>query len=300
MVKLKCHDRFVLITEDRSISFLFKEGAIQPFAVVKSGDSKELGREYANHKIAFNLFPESVPQLYYYDNKGETASLCIEYVNEMTMSNVVATSWFRKKRRFIKEAQSLLALLVIMMEKYTHEFKIKENMRQQYDHNTILNIIGAHFDSKAIISNLRRCFDKMIDARIPLIMQHGDFCVNNILYANHTRKMVIDWEDSRDDHLPLLDFNMLLISFESLYPQLFPRAGNDFFQEMDMHDAILSTQNKIITLLGINNFDFQCLSLLSTAYLCAQNLKKERLKTASKVFNHLERQVRDLQLEKKF
>lgn len=289
------HDRFVLITGNRTISFLFKEGAAQPFAVVKSGNPIELGREYENHKRAFNLFPEWVPQIYYYKNEGETASLCVEYVQERFMSNVIAASWFNKKRSFIKEAQSLLSLLVEMMRKYIYEYKIKDDTGQQYECNDILDIIDTYFHSKAVLSNLRKCFDKMTEVRIPFIMQHGDFCVRNILYASRNRKVVIDWEDSRNDHLPLLDFNMLLISLNGLYSRLFQHKNDSFFREKSIQFTVYVTQKRLMDILGLEDINFRLISIGSTAYLCANNLKKKRNQTATEIFNYLKLQTNGLE-----
>ena len=292
MVKIKNHDRFVLITNEHSISFLFKQGANRPFALVKSGSREEIEREYINHNRAFSLFPNRVPRIYNYEEEAGAASFRIEYIQERTMGNVIASSWFKKKRRFVKETRDIFSLLVELMEKWGHEFETQEDIIQQNDLDPVLSVIGSYFVSKEILPDLRRCFNEIIGVKTPLIMQHGDFCVRNILYADQNRKMVIDWEDSKENHLPLVDFNMLLISLNKLYVQLFGCKDGDFSQEAEIKEYLLSTQKKLMNLLGLNEEDFNRISLLSTAFLCAQNLKKGRNKTASDIFRYLERKVR--------
>ena len=98
MVKIKNHDRFVLITNEHTVSFLFKEGANRPFAVVKSGGREEIEREYINHNRAFSLFPDRVPRMYNYEKEDGAASFWIEHVQERTMGNVIASSWFKKRK----------------------------------------------------------------------------------------------------------------------------------------------------------------------------------------------------------
>ena len=292
MVKIKNHDRFVLITNEHTVSFLFKEGANRPFAVVKSGGREEIEREYINHNRAFSLFPDRVPRIHNYEKEDGAASFWIEYVQERTMGNLIASSWFKKKRRFVKETRDIFSLLVELMEKCVHQFETREDIIQQDDLDSILSVIGSYFVSKEILPDLRRCFNEIIGVKTPLIMQHGDFCVRNILYADQNRKMIIDWEDSKENHFPLVDFNMLLISLNKLHARLFKCKNDDFFQEAKIKESLLSTKRKLMNLLDLNEDDFTRISLLSTAFLCAQNLKKGRNKTASDIFRYLERKVR--------
>ncbi len=56
-------DRFVLMTEDREIAFLFRSGETTPFAVCKRGDPEALAAERRNHERALQLLGDSVPAL---------------------------------------------------------------------------------------------------------------------------------------------------------------------------------------------------------------------------------------------
>ena len=243
------------------------------------------------HKRAYNLFPEYVPDILFYEQSGEMASFCIEYVRETNMTNVVASTWVRKKQRFIKEIEKLFSLLLLLNEGYIQK---TSKFGEEVDHKeleTILNAIALRFGARKEFSRLKDILDKMKGIKITRLMQHGDFCNRNILYADKTRKVVIDWEESKENHFPLLDFNMLLISVIEVYREIFNKTDKDFFKEEDLQKIVFKMRRKFIERLKINGSYYNEISLLSTAFLCAQNIEKERFKTADKIFIHLAREL---------
>ena len=289
--KIIGQDRFVLITKDRNISFLFDDDHPLPYAVLKYGKASDIKKEYLKHKKAYEFFPRHVPCILFYERQDKMAFFCIEYVPETHMSNVIASTWIWKKQRFIKEIEELFSLLLLLTKRYIQKTAKCGKKVDPKELETIFNVIALRFESRKEFIWFKDILSKIERINIPRIMQHGDFCNRNILYACKTRKVVIDWEDSKENHFPLVDFNMLLISVIEVYRELFNKTDEDFFNEMELRKIVFKMRRKLIEELKINELYHNEISLLSTAFLCAQNIKKERFKTADKIFFYLAKEL---------
>jgi len=270
---------------------LFDDDHPLPYAVLKYGKASDISKECCMHKRAYKLFPEYVPNILFYEQSGEMASFCIEYVRETNMTNVLSSTWIRKKQKFIKEIEKLFYLLLLLNEGYIQK---TSKFGEEVDHKeleTILNAIALRFGPRKEFAWLKDILGKMEGIKITRIMQHGDFCSRNILYADKTQKKVIDWEDSKENHFPLVDFNMLLISVIEVYRRLFNKTDEDFFAEKELQKIVFKMRRELIEKLKINELYHNEISLLSTAFLCAQNIEKKRFKTSDKIFIHLAREL---------
>lgn len=283
-------NQFFLVSKAQTISFLFHEGHDRPYAVLKRGRMEDLDKEYQSHREAYSLFPEHVPAILFYEHDGEMASLCMEYVHESHMTDVVASGWFRRKEKFVEETEHMFAFLLLLIETYVRESFGQRQAVDQTELDSIVKTVATRFGSRGEFGQIRGYIYNAIGIKFPRIMQHGDFCGRNVLYAGKTRKVVIDWEDSKKDHLPFLDFNMLLISIMLLYRELFKKTDEDFFRDEALQRIICDTKRFLIKKLGICESDCRYISLLSTLFLCAQNIKKDRSKTADQIFGFLIRQ----------
>ena len=284
-------ENFYLITDSRRIVFIFKKGEKEPRAVRKYGKRAEIENEFINHQKAYHLFPTKIPPIYFFRLEGEMGDLCMEYVNESHLNNIVASVWTGKKKRFLKEMQeTFLFLMEILKTLPIHEGKVEDSYSYQ-----IAKWAMDHDIQKVNQMQERRRVEEIMKEvsgiRLPLCMQHRDFCLRNILYSGMQGKMIIDWEDSKEDDLPMVDFNMLLISMISVYKEMFHEAGDHFFANKDLMKIVHKMREQVKQYLGLEEGPFEKISVLSTFSLCSQNIRKGRFKTAEEIFTYLIREL---------
>lgn len=284
-------ENFYLITDNRRIVFIFKKGEREPRAVRKYGKRAEIENEFINHQKAYHLFPTKIPPIYFFRLEGEMGDLCMQYVNESHLNNIVASVWTGKKKRFLKEMQeTFLFLMEILKTLPFHEGKVEDSYSYQIAKWAMDNDMQKVNQMKGT-RRVREIMKEVSGIRLPLCMQHRDFCLRNILYSGIQGKMIIDWEDSKERELPVVDFNMLLVSIIQAYKELFRREKDDFFNENNIAGMVEKTREEIRQYLGFEKGIFDKISILATFSLWLQNLKKERFRIAEEIFSFLNKEV---------
>lgn len=284
-------ENFCLITNSRRIVFIFRKGEREPRAVKKYGKRAEIENEFINHQKAYRLFPTKIPPIYFLRSKGEMGDLCMEYVNESHLNNIVASVWTGKKIRFLKEIrETFLFLMEILKSLPIQEGKVEDSYSYQIAKRAIDNDMQKVNQMKEK-KRVKEIMKEVSGIQLPLCMQHRDFCLRNILYSGMQGKMIIDWEDSREGDLPMVDFNMLLISIIQAYEELFRRERDEFFNENNIMEMVEEKREEIRQYLGLGKEIFEKISILATFSLWSQNLKKERFKTAEEIFSFLNKEL---------
>lgn len=284
-------ENFFLITDSRRIVFIFRKGEREPRAVRKYGKRAEIENEFINHQKAYHLFPTKIPPIYFFRLEGEMGDLCMEYVNESHLNNIVASVWTGKKKRFLKEMRgTFLFLMEILKTLPIHEGKVEDSYSYQIAKWAMDNDIQKVNQMKET-RRVEEIMKEVSGIRLPLCMQHRDFCLRNILYSGMQGKMIIDWEDSKERELPMVDFNMLLVSIIQAYEELFRREKDEFFNENNITEMVEETREEIRQYLGLEKGIFDKISILATFSLWSQNLKKERFKTAEEIFSFLNKEL---------
>jgi hypothetical protein len=283
-------NRFVLFTKERRISFLFQDKGLYPFAVKKSGHRADIGTEYQNHVRAKELLGNKVPDIWGFETSEETAFFYLEYVPEIFLSNVVAHSFFNKKKLFVKEVLSMLDFYLSVFTCFLYKNNPVSAVDNTLDVGKLFSEISAGFTGRKS-QTLSHAFALAEKSCKPMMLQHGDFCIRNILYGGNQRKVLIDWEDMNSSTLPLVDYMMLFISIQALFEQLFHDDPAQLFQMDEIKAKVDEIKNKIISMLDLDRASFHKLAFLSTALLCRQNLSKDRQATAQLIFNEMEKQA---------
>jgi len=284
-------ENFFLITDSRRIVFIFRKGDREPRAVRKYGKRAEIENEFINHQKAYHLFPTKIPPIYFFRLEGEMGDLCMEYVNESHLNNIVASVWTGKKKKFLKEMrETFLFLMEILKTLPIHEGKVEDSYSYQIAKWAMDNDIQKVNQMKET-RRVEEIMKEVSGIRLPLCMQHRDFCLRNILYSGMQGKMIIDWEDSKEGELPMVDFNMLLVSIIQAYEELFRREKEEFFNENNITEMVEETREEIRQYLGLEKGIFDKISILATFSLWSQNLKKERFKTAEEIFSFLKKEL---------
>ena len=284
-------ENFFLITDSRRIVFIFRKGEREPRAVRKYGKRAEIENEFINHQKAYHLFPTKIPPIYFFRLEGEMGDLCMEYVNESHLNNIVASVWTGKKKRFLKEMrETFLFLMEILKTLPIHEGKVEDSYSYQIAKWAMDNDIQKVNQMKET-RRVEEIMKEVSGIRLPLCMQHRDFCLRNILYSGMQGKMIIDWEDSKEGELPMVDFNMLLVSIIQAYEELFRREKDEFFNENNITEMVEETREEIRQYLGLEKGIFDKISILATFSLWSQNLKKERFKIAEEIFSFLNKEL---------
>lgn len=284
-------ENFFLITDSRRIVFIFRKGEREPRAVRKYGKRADIENEFINHQKAYHLFSTKIPQIYFFRSEGEMGDLCMEYVNESHLNNIVASVWTGKKKRFLKEMrETFLFLMEILKTLPIHEGKVEDSYSYQIAKWAMDNDIQKVNQMKET-RRVEAIMKEVSGIRLPLCMQHRDFCLRNILYSGMQGKMIIDWEDSKEGELPMVDFNMLLVSIIQAYEELFRREKDEFFNENNITEMVEETREEIRQYLGLEKGIFDKISILATFSLWSQNLKKERFKIAEEIFSFLKKEL---------
>ncbi len=290
MAEFDIFNRFVLFTKGRRISFLFQDKGLYPFAVKKSGQKADISTEYQNHGKAKVLLGNKVPDIWGFETCEETAFFYLEYVPEIFLSNVVAHSFFNQKKVFVKEVLSILDFYLGVFTCFLNQRGPVSAVANTLDIGKLFSEISAGFADRNI-ETLTHAFALAEKSGKPMMLQHGDFCIRNILYGNNQRKVLIDWEDMNSSTLPLMDYMMLFISIQALFEQLFNDDPGQLFRMSEIKTKADEIKTKIMSMLCLDRASFHRLAFLSTALLCRQNLSKDRQTTAQLIFTEMEKQA---------
>lgn len=281
-------DRFVLLTGNREIAFLFHAGDTKPWAVCKSGDIAELESERHNHEHAQRILGQHVPALLEMTRTGQMASITLEYVCERFLGNVVAASLFGKRQVFIREALKHLDFCCEIYRLLAANDHVEHAPVTQAEVNGLLAGIDELVRDSANGGLLAKALGKTIGMLIPRLTQHGDFCARNVLIADGERgRVLIDWEDMGERRWPLTDFVLLRLSLKEVYARLFNRSQEEMTNLPEIAQGLTEVTAGLARMLSMNQQHFIAAQFLSLACLCRQNLRKGRKKTASAVFMEL-------------
>lgn len=287
----RLEDRFFLKTRERKIIFLFKNGGNRPRAVIKCGKTSQIEREYINQKNALTLFPMNVPEIYFMKSDGNVSNLCMEYVKDWHLNSIVSSAWIGRKKKYLGELKEIFRFLLDILKLIPARKEKVSNVYPWSEIETMMKNVCGHFGRKAEIDDLGKMLEGVDQVESPLVMQHRDFCVGNVLYGDKGRKVIIDWEDSREKDLVMVDFNMLLISVMKTYEETFKETSEHFFRDREIVDNVNKVRGEIRGYFGLEKSCFRKISLLSTLSLCSQNLRKQRFKTADEIFSFLIREA---------
>lgn len=281
-------DRFVLLTGGRQIAFLFRNGESMPWAVCKSGSSEELLLEYQNHRRAMDILDYRVPAMLELPEKKTETTICMEYIRERFLSNVVAAAIFSKRQVFVREALGHLEFCREVYRLLVAKTSVEHIVVTESEIDGLLQGIDDLLKDSPDASIFRQAFARMIGITVPRLIQHGDFCARNVLIADGDRgRVLIDWEDMQELRWPLVDFVLLRLSLKEVYASLFGGSLDEMERVPVLAKGIKDAEVELANLLNMNQVDLTAGGLLSLACLCRQNLRKGRPETASAIFREL-------------
>ncbi len=285
---LEPFDRFVLLTKDREITFLFHESEATPWAVTKSGACDELIAEHRKHCRAVEILGRRVPALLGVTEHGTTASITLEAIRERFLGNVVASALWGREKIFIREALEHLDFCCEIYRLVADKGGMDQHVVSANDINGLVEGIDGLLSDADDASLLKEALSQTIGAALPKLMQHGDFCVRNILIAGGDRgRVLIDWEDLQERRWPLVDYVLLRLSLKEVYADLF----NEDLESMEglapIADGLAAVETELMNILNLEPDTMWSAQLLSLACLCRQNLTKGRKATAMAIFGEL-------------
>lgn len=286
----KIADRYLFLTPDREVALVFASEARLPTHVEKKGPLDALTHEWRNHQWAVTCLGATVPSLLEFFPAEGQAVMKMEYIPEKTLTNVVSEALLRQ-RRLEKET---LAALDFLQTVFTRFHQTGQGRRQKLDSamqavitEGLAFILPSDNESAA-----RTRLEKALDQNVfPLIPQHGDFCVRNVLYRNARQMVLIDWEDFTLASLPLIDLNMLCISLAETWAQIAGDNGEEFINNTVVQKKIAALSNHMRGQLDAAAGEWHICGLLSLACVVGSNLRKNRLATAMKIREEFLRQL---------
>ena len=277
-------ESLVLFSADRLVAFLFRRGEARPYAVRKSGEAADLAAETGNHRRAAQLLGRMVPDLV----PGGESSLTLEYIPEHTLLNAVASAWFGRHRVFERQAQGHVAFC---LEVYRRFIQGAPPVVEPVTAAEVDDLLAALSDVPCEVAERERlgaALRACVGAQLPRLIQHGDFCVRNVLIAGGERgRVLIDWEDLRERRFPLADFALLRLSLKEAYAALFKADPEAMYRRPEPARGLAEAEAELGRLLGLDRRGLKGATLLSLACLCRQNLNKKRIPTARSIFAEL-------------
>lgn len=278
-----------LLSADRQVSFLFRESQKWPYAVRKMGEPIELQRELAKHRRVHQVLGEMVPAVMGEQLTGKPASVYLEYIPEFTLTNRVAQHPLARERAFVHEASGLLEFCILIQQRFfqaSPQLPVPVSSTEVADlQQGIGDLLSGCSAANTIISTL----ELTIGTALPRILQHGDFCVRNVLMAKGRRgRVLIDWEDLQEGRLPLVDYALLKFSLQKVAASWFSQPCRSL-----LSDELAATEAALGELLELDRNAMRVAELLSLASLCRQNLQKGRSETAQEIFTDFCQRVDD-------
>ncbi len=283
-------DRYVFLTPDREIALVFGAQGRFPTHVEKKGHQEALAREWQNHQWAARCLGPLVPALYDFSPEEGRAVMKMEYIPEKNLPNVVSEALFRRCRL---EKETLATLdffqgVFTRFEKEAQAPKEKLNKTMQAEVTQGLAFACPGGDGREVRTRLEKAFT---NRAFPLIPQHGDFCVRNVLYRNARQMVLIDWEDFNPACLPLVDLNMLCISLAETWAQIGGGDGRGFISHAVIQKRVTALSNHMREKLDVSPEEWRICGLLSLVLLVGINVRKNRLATAMKIRDEFLRQL---------
>ena len=133
----------------------------------------------------------------------------------------------------------MIKFFSLIFNRYTDDI----DLTKQPVPDAIQLIIQKEFDYLIASTDHRPIVEKLTvsleQVSLPLIPQHGDFSVRNILYRESGDKVLIDWEDCNLLMLPLVDINMLRVSLAESWAG-FCKDKDAEFNDLPLIQAISS------------------------------------------------------------
>lgn len=282
-------ESLVLFSADRLVAFLFRGGEPLPYQVRKSGEAADLAAEAGNHRRAVQLLGRMVPDLL----PGVESALTLEYIPEHTLLNAVASAWFGRHRVFEREA---IGHVTFCLEVYRRFIQGAPPVVEPVTVAEVDDLLAALADVPCEISERERlggALRECVGTVLPRLIQHGDFCVRNVLIAGGERgRVLIDWEDLQEGRFPLADFALLRLSLKEAYAGLFSTDLEEMARLAGLARGLAEAEEELGWLLGLDRCGMKQAALLCLACLCRQNLNKKRTPTARSIFAELLRVCR--------
>jgi len=287
-------DRFVLLTGDRQIAFLFRRNEPAPWAVCKTGARADLVAEQRNHNRAVAILGPRVPGVLGLTEGEGTASLSLECLPERFLGNVVAAALWGRRKVFVREALGHLDFCREVYRLLAEKGGMEQVVVSAGDVNGMLDGLEILLGDSGESTLLKRMLTQIIGTTLPRMIQHGDFCVRNILITGGGRgRVLIDWEDLQERRWPLADFALLWLSLKEVYASLFAADLAAMERLPALADGLAALEVELMKILNLDSTAMRAAQVLSLACLCRQNLGKGRLDTATAIFGELMTCVRE-------
>ena len=287
-------DQYTILSSDRAVVLVFDSGSQHPKYVEKRGQDSSLALEWQSHQLAFERLGTSVPKLLGFSSSEGQAAFRMEYIPEKNLSNLVSGSLFR--RRFLLEKSiSLLEFFHSVFIRFLDGQEVERQMLAPDITVVIMEGLDFSLDSDHCGRTLDRLKSAIKRETFPLIPQHGDFCVRNVLYRNAKEMVLIDWEDFSQISLPFVDLAMLQISLADIWRKIDGNSGDKFIMHPIVQDKISRLRDIMQKRLGLAGEELEVCNLLSFAYLIGNNLRKGRISTANRIYDSFLLQVESLE-----
>lgn len=202
--------------------------------------------------------------------------------------NLVGEAWWHRYKVFIREALGHLHFFREVYRLLAEKGGMDQVIVSAGDVKGLLDGVDGLLGDGADALLLKQALTQTIGTTLPRLMQHGDFCVRNVLIAGGERgRVLIDWEDLQERRWPLADFVLLRLSLKEVYASLFAADLAAMERLPALTEGLLAAEAELMQILNLDSTAMRAAQVLSLACLCRQNLGKGRLDTARAIFGEL-------------
>lgn len=269
---IKTQKGFFSFSYDKIFFFSF-DRRDRPKRVFKLGEFEPIYKEYKNHKFAFSLIPDHVPKVFFFKRIGKNAVISMEFLDNSSLFDLIASCVYKKEKRFFKEAENMYDFLFLWLSSLPYKrITLKE----------VFDLSQNRSDS------VSKIYKSLKGEKVIVLPQHRDFSTANVRYAKN-KLVLLDWEDLEKKDLFTMDFSVLTFSLFSFHKSFFKKDPSIEFRRL-IKDAI----SKVVDTFGVKEEVFIKLCVLSLYLFFVQNVEKKRFLTAKKVWNFINQHFKGL------
>ncbi len=222
-----------------------------------------------------------------------------EAIPEYFLGNIVAGTWRDRRAVFIREALAHVAFCLSVNRRFVQGAPPEAEPVTGDEVKALLDALDELTHKGSEREQLKASLQECVGLVLPRLIQHGDFCVRNVLIAGGKRgRVLIDWEDMQERRWPLADYVLLRLSMKEVYADLFTTELSAMEKIPELAAGLTALETELMTLLNLDQETFHVTELLSLACLCRQNIRKKRSQTAKTILGELLQRLPTLSVAK--
>ncbi len=238
-----------------SLVFIFARGSKDPRVIVKlSQDTASIVREFNALERLSRELPGHVPRPHLH---GETRGFGFVAMEAVVGGPIIAAAFERFADGMVRE--------VIEIQTRVEEGVMSDDVLRTEVLEPLSEFertwTSGREDLSSLCESVRTRLEVLQSVGLPRVLQHGDFCLDNLIVRPDGSVVVIDWEDFGAVGLPAYDLVSLFVSLEARDPFAEPSLANLLINALSMYMDRLKLDYRwleVLVPLGMMRFAMFC------------------------------------------